>query len=140
VWTPPDIPLVEPMKYFAYKVPDDPNVASIQLVGPGGVLAKSKFSAHPPTVSITSPADGASVTPVAGAVHIAWTGSDADHNPLVYSVLYSSDGGQTFVAQSFEQTATSFTLPLAAVHDHQVQILVSDGTRSSQATVHFATP
>src|SRR5207245_151118 len=43
VWTPPDIPLVEPMKYFAYKVPDNPKVASIELDGPHGILAKKKF-------------------------------------------------------------------------------------------------
>lgn len=126
---------------FAYRVPWDPRTARVDLVGPRGVLSTLVWSAHAPTVAITSPAPGATVTPTGRRVHVTWTAHDADGGRLLFTVLYSSDGGQSWGAQAIEQTGLSLDVVLApGTTAHQVRVVVTDGTSSASSTVTFTTP
>jgi hypothetical protein len=125
---------------FAYRIPATPGIVRLDLVGPGGLLSTLKASAHAPTLAIIAPRGGAHLAPIHGTVHVTWTGHDADGNALLYTVLYSSDGGTTWQAQSVEQRATSFDVHVSAAKSHLVKIVVTDGARSAQTSIAFTTP
>lgn len=121
-----------------YRVPDVPNWAKVELVGPGGVLDQRTVTASPPSLEILSPADQAPVTPVNGKIHVTWKATAAAGTPLLYSVLYSPDGGKNWLDQVFELKETAFdvTLKPGAVA-HQVKIVATDGSRSAAAIVRL---
>jgi hypothetical protein len=123
---------------FAYRVPATQGVAQVDLVGPSGTLDTLHWSAHAPTVAIQTPINNRVATLVNGRIHVVWNGTDADGNRLLYTVLYSNDGGHTFEAQSVEQSATSFDVNLGTGSTHWVKVAVSDGARSaSSAPIAF---
>lgn len=139
-WKVDDTPIRRSMLPFTYLVPDLPGTAQIDLVGPRNRrLARRVYSDNAPTLTIDTPLDGAVLTPDGGKVTVSWTGSDADGDRLLYTVLYSDDGGQTFLAQSFEQAGTTFDVAVSDVAQHVVRIVVTDGARSAEAEVGFST-
>ena len=107
-WSIPDLGRERDLLSFLYRIPARGGVARVDLEGPDGQLDELDWSAHAPKVTITTPGDDTIAEPVDGTVHVTWTGSDADGDPLLYTVLTSDDGGRVFVAQSVEQTGTSF--------------------------------
>lgn len=122
---------------FGLTVPDPSGVARIDLVYRKKTLDRIRYSARPPTVRITAPAGnlpaGTSITTV------RWVGKDRDRNRLRYSVLYSPDGGQTWLPRVFEQRGRSAAVTLDNVSDHLVKVIANDGTRSTEAIVSFST-
>lgn len=117
---------------FSYRVPDDPRVGRIDLVGPGGVLDTLTYSDHAPVVAI-APAE-----PAEGRVRIEWTGTDADGDELLYAVFYSSDGGESWVPLAFEQIESFVEVQLEPeATDHAVRVIATDGARSGEARVDF---
>jgi hypothetical protein len=85
---------------FAYRIPVVAGTATIQLVGPQGVLDARRFSSARPTVTVTSPKGGAVDTLSKGRVHVTWKASDSNRDPLLYSVLYSPDNGQSWLTEA----------------------------------------
>jgi hypothetical protein len=137
VWWLPDAEVERSVIGFTYRVPDPPGVAVIELVGPGGVLDRRVYSAHAPTVRILAPAEGARVP--AGALQVAWEGTDEDGDALVYSLFYSANGGATWQIQAIEQSATTLDLTVAAgPGPHRIRVVASDGARSGEAALTFA--
>jgi hypothetical protein len=119
-----------------YRVPLVHDWATLELHGPGGVLDRKVRTASAPRVEITSPKDGETVAPQDGKVRLTWEGKG--EGPLLYSVLYSADGGKTWTDQSFEQTAASADVILAKEpkgKDHRLKVVATDGTRSAEAVI-----
>ena len=139
-WQLPDIDVNRTTTAFMYRVPDSPDVAEIQIVGPNGnVLDRRRRSASAPAVSITSPVANATVTPANDKIRIQWTAFDADRDALTYMVLYSPDGGANWRVASYEQTATSFDLPIVGRPSApRVRVIATDGARSRTAEVSFS--
>jgi hypothetical protein len=144
VWNIPIDPLVEPFQRqvlsFAYRVPDLRGVAQIDLVGPGSVLLDShRYSRTAPSVVITTPTPDATVQAVDGKVRAEWMGRDADGDALLYTVLYSPDGGETWLDVMFEQTKTTVDVPVNTQGNaHMVKVIATDGARSHQTVVRFS--
>jgi hypothetical protein len=68
---------------------------------------------------------------------VEWKGADADGDPLLYTVLYSSDAGRTWMDVEVETDATSVVVPIdpeAPEDAHRVLVRVTDGGRSSDAS------
>ncbi|MHB8669065.1 MAG: virginiamycin B lyase family protein [Acidimicrobiales bacterium] len=131
---------------FAERIPDVAGVASVELNGPSGLLDRQTISPTPPTVSITSPSPSPSPAPgveaavsSAGTVHVSWQASSAPGNPVVATVLYSHDGGQSFAPQVIETGATDADVTVRPSPVQLVRVVVSDGTRSASADVRFST-
>lgn len=110
-------------------------VASVAILHDGNPIGTLAASANAPTVSILAPAGGESFTDP--TVTFQWSGSDADGDPLHYTVLYSADDGDTWDALAINTPATSLTVPrsdLAATAAARFQVVASDGVNVAAAT------
>jgi hypothetical protein len=93
------------------------------------------FAPFPAT--IVSPLPGATVTPKAGKVTLAWTGSDPENDKLTYTVsLDAVDGKQTPAAALTNITATSAEVPVEAGKVYYWRIKSSDGSNTSTTIVY----
>jgi hypothetical protein len=86
-------------------------------------------SQNAPQVTITSP-----TSPVSWPAHstqaLTWNGSDADGDPLVYSVYYSNNAGASWSLIADELTAPSFDVDVDAMSggpDVRFRVVASDG-------------
>ncbi len=120
------------------QIPDMDGIALLELVGPNGILDTMTSSASTPTVTITAPRNNSTVTANNSTVNVSWTGSDGDGDPLLYTVMYSNDGGASWMPQVFETSATSATIQVSGT-DHMVKVVATDGAHSSEATAAFKT-
>ena len=116
---------------FGYRVAAFSETTQIDLIGPGEALLKRMLQRSPvPSVAITAPSDGQAVPLQAEAtVRVEWAGSDADGDSLLYAILYSPNGGQTWLTLSLEQTETAFDVPVDPESSaHRVKVIATDGT------------
>ncbi len=90
---------------FSFTIPYSAGTARFVLLNNGTVLASRAVPVDSPTVQITSPSGSVSLS---GVVNIAWTGSEPDGAPLTYTVLYSTDGGATWVPIAVNLTQESY--------------------------------
>jgi hypothetical protein len=118
------------------RVPALPGVAVVELQGPGGVLDSKRLDAEPPSLKILTPGEKEKLAPVEGRVRVTWEGRAVEGKPLLYSVLYSSDGGANFATQVFEIEGTAFDVEIDPKgKEHQVKVLATDGARSSEVII-----
>ncbi len=115
-------------------VPWAAGTVKIEIRYQGSVVATRSVSAHPPSVTITSPAAGINLP--GGPFNATWTGSDLDGDALTYSVLYSNDSGTTW-----QTLATGLNVTELALNTDQLpggsgllRVVASDGLLSGQDT------
>jgi hypothetical protein len=133
-----DIETGEPRSIVSlvFRVPALPEPAVVELVGPGGVLDRKQMSARPPTLQILTPAEGERAKVENKRVRVTWKAEGEQGRPLLYSILYSSDGGEHFQTQAFELESTAFDVTIdPSAKEHRVKVVVTDGTRSSEAVI-----
>jgi hypothetical protein len=119
---------------FGFPMLWNPATARIELRNGATVLAARNVSANPPVVSLTSPNGGQTFGANAN-IPISWTASDADHDPLTYSILYSPDGGASWIPAAEGLTTTTYLLPAAVVAGSQnaiIRVAASDGVNTGQ--------
>jgi hypothetical protein len=124
---------------FTQAIPFEDNAASIEIYSSEGLEATMKLSANAPTVQITSPENNSNTEPQEQGTPIAWEAGDADGDALAYTVLYSSNGGESWRQEVFETTQTSAKIRLDDAPDHLVKVLATDGANSGEAVVAFST-
>ncbi len=91
------------------------------------VFATRTPSAHPPTLEILQPLPGAKLSE---DTPIVWSGSDADHDPLVYSVFYRPAADAPWSPLAVEISGNSYTAglqDLPAGESGQFKVAASDG-------------
>jgi hypothetical protein len=97
------------------------------------VIASRAVSPNPPTVQILSP-NGPAIPGPGPDLTVDWTGSDADGDPLVYTLLYSTDGGVEWEPIDAGLTVTEVSLPLASLRGGNAarfRVLASDGVHTA---------
>ncbi|MGE5313754.1 MAG: Ig-like domain-containing protein [Acidobacteriota bacterium] len=115
-------------KSFSFFVPSPPDLGSLQIRKGSAVLKEIRKSTNAPTLSITSPTDGALWQ---GTRTISWSGADADNEKPLYRVSYSSDGGSTWLALASNLDRTSLeinTAQLPSTRNGKIRIIATDGT------------
>ncbi len=124
---------------FSMAVPYPAGLQRVELTqtSSAAVLSTRLASAHAPTVTLTFP--NASGLTLSGTQAITWTGSDADANPLTYSLLYSHDNGATWQGVATNLTGTTCpldfsTLPGGTGAAGLIRVLASDGFYTAQDT------
>jgi hypothetical protein len=117
---------------FAFKLPLPDGIDRVVLNGPQGQLDEIIRSANAPIVSITSaPPSGSALT---GSATVSWAGSDLDGDALIYTALYSHDGGQSLLPLVANTTSTSLTIDASQLPGGVaalVRILASDGMNTT---------
>jgi hypothetical protein len=115
-----------------FRFPMRANVASVELRGPRGVVARDTLSPSPPVVTIVAPASVARGT---RRVPIAWRTRTAGGRAALATVLYSTNG-KLYAMQSFEQTESAFNVKLdPRAVEHWIKVIVTDGTRSGEREI-----
>ena len=124
-----------PVENISFIMPWADGTRSIVLVYRGAVLEvldQRDVSLNAPQVKITSPVQAvnwlAHTTPV-----LKWTGNDLDGDPLTYSVLYSYDGGLSYLLLADNLTATSYPVnvdSMAGGSDVRFRVVASDGVNT----------
>jgi hypothetical protein len=109
VSSPTDVPITETLP-FLHALPHHPEAASVILKQDETVLASRVASASPPTVTLTAPNGGESVS---STTTVFWTGDDQDEDPLEYVLQYSATGGDTWQPIAIRLTETSYTVNTA---------------------------
>ena len=118
---------------FAFRLPVISEMASIEFVGPTGVLDTRIVSTGTPTIAITAPGPGAVVSD--NKVTVSWSGTDPDGDPLLYTVLYSNNEGDTWAPIAVETEATAADITLGKGSTHLIEVVATDGVNSTLATV-----
>lgn len=137
-WKHPDLAKERKALSFAYRIPVVENWHRIVLEGPHGILDQLQLSDYPPEIYIESPQQGEEIRSTDGTVSLNWTANDLDGDSLLFTVLYSSDGGNVWRNESFEQQEKFISLRIdSRAEKHQVRILATDGCRSSEQSVSF---
>lgn len=91
------------------------------------VLAERAASGSPPTVTMTAPNGGESLS---GEITVSWTASDPDDDPLLFVVQHSADNGATWMPVEVETAETSLVVDssqLAGGDTCLLRVAVSDG-------------
>jgi len=116
---------------FHIIVPWADGTARVVLLQDTTVLDERVASPSSPTVQVLSPNGGESWS---GAQAVSWTGSDPDGDTLVYSVLYSHDGGASWQPVSPRITTTTYLLDTSQVGGGDqclIGVRVSDGLNTA---------
>lgn len=115
-------------------VPWQSGTTKIAIVYQGQEVASRPVSAHAPQVQMIWPNGGENLT--GSPVIVQWSGSDPDGDPVLYSVQYSPDAGN-----SWQTLITDYTLPwyladlsvLPGSTQALFRVIASDGVNTSQA-------
>jgi K319-like protein/HYDIN/CFA65/VesB family protein/ASPM-SPD-2-Hydin domain-containing protein/centrosomal CEP192-like protein len=121
---------------FSFAVPDLEGLEAIQVIQGDTVLAERRRSAHAPTLTLNPPT-------VTDVLAVSWQASDEDGDPLLYSVLYSIDGGLSFQTIGVDLTATTFAYDASKLPGGSavVRVIANDGFHTvSQDSAPFAVP
>jgi hypothetical protein len=125
---------------FIVPVTADPALHTLQLGYNGVLLATLTASPNAPTVTLTTPNGGQNFA--TGAVNVAWSGNDADGDPLTYTVQYSTDDGANWETLAVDWPGQNLGIDsaaLAATKNGLMRVLASDGfnTATAQSVAPF---
>lgn len=115
---------------FKEVLPPQEGLARIVLKQGGAVLATREVSAHAPQVTLLAPNGGEDI---AEPFQVQWEASDADGDPLTFSLQISDDGGQGWLPVARGMTETTYTLNPAAFpggDKMRLRVIAYDGVRT----------
>ena len=121
---------------FSFQVAFPPQTTQIDLLSQGKTIASATVSRNAPVIAFVSPKSGDQWN--GGTQSIQWNASDADGDSLTYILLYSTDGGVTYVPIDMDLTATQYMLdPSKIMGGSQVyfRVMASDGINTAAASV-----
>jgi hypothetical protein len=120
--------------FFAATMQRQEGVARVELRHDDALLDALEAGGAAPSVSVSSPAGGVYDS---GTIHVAWTASDTDGDPLDITVLYSADGALSWTPVAFSSGSGSVEVAvsqLAGSSDARFQVIASDGFNTGSAT------
>jgi hypothetical protein len=124
----------DPVASISEFVPWITDTQKIVIASATQALVTRTVSANPPTITLTSPVNGAILNGV--QVSVSWTASDPDNDPLTYNIDYSTDGGATWQPLSGQLLTTTITLDLTELPGStqgKFRVWASDGVNTAFA-------
>ena len=119
---------------FAFTLPWPAGTVNVRLKHGQTVLAERTASAHAPAVHVTAPNGGENWS---GLQTVQWAAADADGDALTFALLYSRDGGASWVPLTTGLTGTSYTVDtgsLAGGSQCLVKVRATDGMNTAEDT------
>lgn len=111
----------------------DPTAAALQIRDGDRALTERRVSAHAPEVRLLTPNGGETL---AAPLEIIWEASDSDGDSLNYTIQYSPDGGETWLAIALGLPEPGLHLDslevLAGSAEGKFRVLASDGVLTGQ--------
>jgi hypothetical protein len=120
---------------FEVSAPFPAGTVAFRIMQGATILKLVPVSAHSPTVTLLSP-NGSQVWSNGQTYTIQWIGSDADNDPLAYTLLYSPDG-VNWITLETNLTGTSLNVDAATIpggQAAQVRVIATDGVNSFSDT------
>jgi hypothetical protein len=117
-----------PDKAFMIPIPFNSNLAEVRVLKAGNILGSLAASNNPPTVKVTSPNSGETLS--GDTVSITWTGKDRDRDSLTYVVQFSPNGGSTWQTIVVDHPHTSLEVNLNLLPQTSkglIRVQASDG-------------
>jgi hypothetical protein len=121
-----------PAQLITEYVPWITGTQQIVIASETQALITRTVSTNIPTVTLQAPTGGVTVT--GNSLIASWTASDADNDPLTFSLDYSTDGGATWNPLSAQIPSTTVTLDatvLAGTTQGKFRVWVSDGVNTA---------
>jgi hypothetical protein len=118
----PEVPKINFSQYIDFQ----PQARLLQLVRTNRVLAERLVTLNAPVVSVSAPL----VDAAAQTVFINWAASDADGDPLIFTVQYSSDDGAHWATLKSDYKSLAVTLSTRMLPGSQqcrLRVQASDG-------------
>lgn len=111
-----------------------------QLVQGGQILAERFISPNPPMLNVGAPV----IDPAAGTLHLSWTASDPDGDPLLFTLQYSADNGATWQALRTDYPDLEITFGTSLLPGGTqclLRVIATDGANTAiGVTAPFAIP
>lgn len=117
---------------FVRVLPFNPQATRLKLLRGSNVLAEREASSFKPTITLLSPNGGEVVD---DEILISWEASDADNDPLSYTVSYSPNNGTDWILLGIGITNTQLLIDtdlLPGGTNGIIRVTVSDGFHASQ--------
>jgi len=117
---------------FAQYVDFPDGARTIELVQGTQVLAERFISPSAPSLTLGSPV----IDNVAGTLHLDWTASDPDGNPLLFTIQYTADGGTTWRPLRNDYGKLEITIStawLAGGTQARLRVIATDGVNTTVA-------
>ena len=124
--------------YASGTVPWLPGATKVSVLYEGVARLTRHVSPNSPEAEIVFPAGGESLD---GVVTVTWSREDSDGDAMVYSLLYSADGGTEWATLATRLDTTSYevdTGKLAGSEAGLFRVIATDGVNTGRADV--ATP
>lgn len=117
---------------FAQFVALDNAMVRLRLTAGGNVITEIARSANPPSLVLGIPL----VDEVNHTLSLAWDGSDADNDPLLFTVQFSPDNGSTWQTLAVHDPGLSFATALALLPGGdacRIRVIATDGLNTTMA-------
>ena len=118
---------------FYYQLPAQEDTTLILLKHDDVVLDTIQPSLNPPLVVVTTPGGGETWS---GQETISWQASDADGDPLQFTILYSPNEGDSWYPVAVNLTGTEYIVDVSRLpggEGGKIQIIATDGFHTVQA-------
>lgn len=119
---------------FVELLPFPANTKWVRVRHNGVVAGEQMVSAHTPQVTLLAPNSGR----VEAGAMINWQASDANNDPLRFTVLYSGDGGTSWRPLALHTEATSLEITAGLLHDipggnqGMLKVIATDGINTGE--------
>ena len=113
-------------------VPDHPELARVEILCDGRVVASRAATGHPPIVHVDSPNGGELWA--TGTQTITWHAEDPDGDTLYHLIQASGDDGETWTTLAADVTGRSFTFDTALLPGGdtiRIRVVATDGLRTT---------
>lgn len=107
----------------------------VDIEGPGGTLATVTAGSTVPTITLLSPNGGETFS--GDTIPVSWSASDADGDPLAFTVQFSRDNGLTWEVLAQNITGNSVSIPrenVPTTNQGLFRVWVSDGIHTASDT------
>jgi len=117
---------------FIIPVEADPSINKAKVLHNSISLGMINASANPPSVTVTYPNGGENLS--GESVHLKWSASDSDDDPLTFDVQYSQNNGSTWNTLDVDLSGNSYSIPLSRLEgtaEGLFRVMASDGFHSA---------
>ncbi|OGO16857.1 MAG: hypothetical protein A2Z14_07775 [Chloroflexi bacterium RBG_16_48_8] len=131
----PRLPEELSLIHFGYRVEWQEGTHRVEIQdAQGRVLASREVTANAPQVKILSP-NGGEVWNEDSSYKIKWEATDADGDPLLFSLALSRDGGETWIPLSIDLEDTQYEIKtngLQTGENYLIKVFATDGVNTGE--------